>query len=104
MIHFQKHTAQMASKWGLSNDVMARYADLVSEIGELGKELVAGTNYGEKSFEPVESSENLAMEMGDIVFALTLLANALKLDMEECFAKTMKKCEIRMADKGHIGS
>ena len=97
MMHFQKHTAQMTSKWGLSNDVMARYADLVSEIGEIGKELVVSTNYGNK---PLKINEKLAMEVGDTIFALALLANALGLEMEECFAKTMEKCEERMAQKG----
>jgi len=101
MNNIQKHLSVMAEKWGLSKDIMIRYADLVSELGELGKELVVGTNYGEK---PLEASENLAEEIGDVFFTLLLLANALDLDIEECFAKTMEKCEKRMADKGHIGS
>ena len=101
MMEVQKHTAEMTAKWGLSNDAMARYADLVSEIGELGKELVVGTNYGKS---PLTSNKSLNMEMGDVIFSLALFANALGLDMEKCFAMTIEKCHRRMAEKGHIGS
>ncbi|MCL2576110.1 MAG: hypothetical protein FWE33_06725 [Defluviitaleaceae bacterium] len=97
----QKYTAEVAEKWGLNTDAITRYADLVSEIGELGAELVKGTSYGTK---PIEANDNLAMEMGDVIFVLALLANELDLNMKECFAKTMQKCEERMKQKGHIGS
>ena len=42
-----------------------RYIDLVSEIGELGKEIIKSTNYGKT---PHSSNESTAEEMGDCLF------------------------------------
>ena len=102
MNNLQKQTAQMVEKYGLlADNLMLRYADLVSEVGELGKELVMCVDYGRKDF---EASPNLAMELGDIMFCLAMIANSLDLDLEECFGKTMEKCRKRFEKQGHIGS
>ena len=102
MRDIQKRTAEMTEKYGLnSSDIMMRYADLVSEVGELGKELVLASDYGTKD---LQIGEDVAMELGDVVFCLALLANAMGLDLEECFAKTAEKCERRFDERGRIGS
>jgi len=97
----QQETARMSEIYGLHADAMTRFADLVSELGELGKELVKATNYGAHE---LKANDNIAMEMGDVIFCLSLLANELGLDMDECFAKMQEKCRQRFERQGHIAS
>ena len=97
----QAQVALMAEKYGLGADPMTRFADLTSEVGELGKELVKSSNYGKN--EPA-ANEKLAMEMGDVLFVLVLLANEMELDLDECFRAVREKCEERFEEKGSIGS
>ena len=68
--------SQLIEKYQIKCDYIHRYIDVVSEIGELGKELLNVTNYGKKTFQatpeveqehwselpfpsPVHESENL---------------------------------------------
>jgi len=101
MKDIQNATARMSEVYGLCADAMTRFADFVSEVGELGKELVRGTDYGASE---LVVNEKLAMEMGDVIFALALLANELGLDLDECFAMTKEKCRKRFEEHGSIGS
>jgi len=101
MNNIQSKALQMAKDYGLDADAMTRFADLVSELGELGKELVKSTSYGK---EPLKANDAIKMELGDVIFALALLANETGLDIEECFEKTYEKCRQRFETKGHIGS
>jgi len=101
MMDYQKIIGEMMKEYGGSVDIMARYADVVSELGELGKELLKGNNYGA---EPFTQTDNLAIEMGDVAAALALLANALNLNLDECFEAAMEKYRKRFAQTGQIGS
>jgi NTP pyrophosphatase (non-canonical NTP hydrolase) len=98
---YQKIAGEMSDKCGFERDPMIRYADVMSELGELGKELLLGNNYGTK---PMEPAENLAKELGDVVFALALLANSVGLDLDECFDVTMEKYNRRYENTGQTGS
>jgi len=101
MINSQQAATKLAQKCGLDAPIMARYADLVSEIGELGKELLVGSNYGASE---LKITENTAKEMGDVVFALVLLANSLDLDLEICLNMALEKYRNRFGQTGQIGS
>ena len=101
MIDYQKTTKEMMQKYGSSSDIMARYADVVSELGEFGKELLLGNNYGTA---PFKQTDNLALEMGDVIAALALLANVLDLNLDECFEAAMEKYRKRFEERGWIGS
>ena len=98
---YQKIAGEMSDICGFERDPMIRYADVMSEMGELGKELLLSSHYGAKPFQP---TDNLAKELGDVIFALSLLANALKLDLDECFEITMDKYNKRYKESGQIGS
>ena len=101
MNSIQQETAQMAKDYELCTDPMTRFADLVSEVGELGKELVKVSDYGKNA---VTANEKISMEMGDVMFVFALLANELGLDISACFDMTRKKCQERFEANGHIGS
>ena len=101
MDKIQRAAADLAQKYGLNAPAMARYTDLASEMGELGKELLLGSNYGA---DELKITDDTAKEMGDVLFSLAMLANSLDLDLEECFDKAIGKYQKRFGQTGQIGS
>jgi len=101
MNNYQKTAADLAREYSLDAPGIARYADLVSEVGELGKELLAGSKYGAQE---LQITDDTAKEMGDVLFSLAMLANSLDLDMEACFDAAIAKYRIRFEQTGQIGS
>ena len=101
MNKIQQAAADLAQEYSLDAPIMARYADIVSEMGELGKELLLGSNYGA---DELKITDGTAKELGDVLFSLAMLANSLDLDLEECFDKAMEKYKKRFEQTGQIGS
>ena len=81
--------------------IESRYIDLVSEIGELGKEILQSTNYGKNDFAPRAA---LQEEMGDCLFSLLALCEALHLDSGSALQSVLDKYRKRLLEKGHAGS
>lgn len=79
----------------------SRYLDLMSELGELGKEILLATNYGKTNFSP---SKNLSSEMGDCLFSLLALCDSLGLDAEAALEGALAKYRARFIQKGNVGS
>ena len=50
MENIQKFVAEFVEKAGVETSVEFRLLDLVSEMGELSKEVLKGTNYGKRVF------------------------------------------------------
>ncbi|MBR6504291.1 MAG: nucleotide pyrophosphohydrolase [Clostridia bacterium] len=92
---------KIVKRYNLEISPELRYVDLVSEIGELGKELLKSTDYGKEEFKKTENTES---EIGDIVFSLTCIANSLEIDIEQALIGVMKKYQSRFSEKGSIGS
>lgn len=82
-------------------NVQMRLLDIISEAGELSKEVVKACEYGEKSF---AVNENFELELGDVLYALLSLCNETGVNAEEVLGKVIKKYEKRFLDKGNIGS
>ena len=78
-----------------------RYIDLVSEVGELGKELLLETAYGRQ---PRRPSPGTAQEMGDCLFALLALCEELGIDAQAALTGALEKYRGRMARTGQVGS
>lgn len=72
-------------------------ARITEEVGELARELNAV--YGEKPKKPGEKESPIDEEIADIVFVLLALANSLDINMDEAFAKVMKKYRTRDANR-----
>ncbi len=85
----------------LNTSLEIRMMDLVSEIGEMAKEVLKGTNYGKK---PFRVNEDWSGEMGDVLFSLICLANTTDIDLEESINKALDKYEKRFSHKGSIGA
>lgn len=93
--------SEMVKRYGLETTPELRYIDLTTEVGELGKELLKGSDYGKKT---LEKTDNLESEMGDTFFSLTCIANSLNIDLQTALVNVMKKYQKRFNEKGSIGS
>lgn len=92
---------EMVKRYNLKTTPEVRFIDLSSEIGELGKEIIKGSDYGTKEY---RNTGELDSEMGDVFFSLTCIANQLGINLEEALLKVMRKYRRRFDEKGHIGS
>ena len=77
-----------------------RVLDLVSEVGEVAKDAAESTAYGSSPATlSVESDE-----IGDVLFSLLALSNALEIDAGEALDEALAKYENRMANRGDPSS
>ena len=93
--------SKMVKRYRLETTPELRYIDLTTEVGELGKELLKGSDYGKKK---LEKTDNLELEMGDVLFSFICIANSLNIDLEMTLVSAMKKYQKRFDKKGSIGS
>ena len=101
MKNTQKKIRDFNAKYDLGGSIETRFIDLSSEVGELGKEILEGTNYGEKEF---SRTDNLESEFGDVLFSLISAANCVGINLDVALEKVLNKYENRFNEKGHIGS
>ena len=97
----QKHVKDFISKYNLHSNETTRYMDLVSEVGELGKELIKSTNYGKSAF---TTNPSIANEIGDCIFSLLALCNTLDINAQEALNASLQKYEQRFNKTSNIGS
>lgn len=97
----QEAVAEFVRVHGLETDACVRFLDLVSELGELSKELLKASDYGKR---PLAATEAMKDELGDCVFSLLCLCGVLELDAEEALDGALAKYERRIARHGEAGS
>ena len=97
----QELVEEMIREYKLEMQPELRHIDLVSEVGELGKELLKSTEYGTKDF---LKTDNMELEVGDVLFLIISIANSLKINLEHALIRSINKYEKRFNQKGHIGS
>lgn len=87
-----------------ANDLHAppahRVLDLVSETGELAKDVNVATNYGETPGEATVNED----ELGDALFCLLALAGELDMDAGDALDAALSKYEGRIDESGTAGS
>ncbi len=88
--------------YGLYIEPEYRFMDLVSELGEVSKQIIAQTDYGDK--EKIEKTEYLEEELGDLYFSLIVLANSLNIDLDIALDNVMEKYKKRIEENGDPGS
>jgi NTP pyrophosphatase (non-canonical NTP hydrolase) len=100
-LSLQGSVAAFVDEYGLEAPVHARALDLASEVGELAKEILDGTNYGRA---PFEAPGGWTAELGDALFSLICLANSTGVDLEVALAGALEKYRERLALGGDAGS
>lgn len=97
----QKEVAYFVDNKELKTNVEVRLLDLVSEVGELSKEVLEGSDYGKKTF---NNTDEWISELGDVLFSLICIANRTGIDLERALKEVLKKYERRSNKKGEISS
>jgi NTP pyrophosphatase (non-canonical NTP hydrolase) len=72
-------------------------ARLTEEVGELARDY--NHKYGDKVKKPTEAPDDIADEMGDILFTLLCLANAEKVRLDDSIQGAFIKLKTRDADR-----
>ena len=101
MNNIQEKVNELIKRYNLESPVEIRFIDLVSEVGELGKEILKGNEYGKKDF---CNTENLESEIGDTFFSLICVANGLNINLQNALDNVLNKYENRFSNTGNIGS
>jgi NTP pyrophosphatase (non-canonical NTP hydrolase) len=96
----QQRVAAFVAEHGLETPPAYRLLDLVSEVGELGKEVTESTAYG-ASPGAVDVDHD---ELGDALFALLALAEELDVDAAAALGESLEKYERRLDERGTAGS
>ena len=96
MNEVQKKVQSFCKKNNLSSSVEHRVLDVVSELGELSKEILKASNYGKSSY---VANEKLKLEVGDVLFSLITVANSLDVNLDAALEAVLKKYEKRI-EKG----
>lgn len=81
--------------------VHARILDSQSEMGELAKEYLKNSDYGDGKF---VLTDDFLMEYGDVLYCLLSLANELGISAEDCLDMAIKKYQKRIDEKKTMGS
>ncbi len=76
---------------------LVNLARLTEEVGELAREL--NHHFGPKTKKADEPVGDIALELGDILFVLVVLANQLGIDLESALEQTLDKYRVRDADR-----
>lgn len=97
----QKKAAEFARVHGMNLDPQVRFLDLASEVGELSKELLKSSDYGRV---PPALTEEMEWELGDSVFSLLCLCEALSVDAQKALGAALAKYEKRYEETGQAGS
>ncbi|MBQ9791805.1 MAG: nucleotide pyrophosphohydrolase [Clostridia bacterium] len=79
----------------------ARVLDIVSEMGELSKEVLKNTKYVTADF---VVTEDFVMEYGDVLYSLLSLANEVGIDSVDALDKAIEKYKSRITQNGNMGS
>ena len=101
MKDIQETVDNYIKKYNLESSTEIRFIDLVSGVGELGKEILKGNDYGKKDY---CNTENLKSEFGDVLFSLICIANGVNVDLKQSLEEVLTKYEDRFSKKGNIGS
>ena len=106
MTNWQEQAAEFAQKHNLSHNVSVYMLDLVSEVGEVAKEILKATNYGANAapLTPDKIPNTFAGELGDVLYSLCSLATSAGINLDEAFTQTIQKYEKRQQASGTIGS
>jgi NTP pyrophosphatase (non-canonical NTP hydrolase) len=97
----QARARRFVAAHDLDAPVEARVLDLASEVGELAKDVLKGSDSGRAPFAPPEGWDG---ELADALFALLCLANSTGVDLDTALTAALAKYADRLAARGDAGS
>jgi NTP pyrophosphatase (non-canonical NTP hydrolase) len=76
---------------------LVNLARLTEEVGELAREM--NHSFGPKTKKADEPAGEIALELGDVLFVLVVLANQMEIDLDEAVRRTLEKYRVRDAGR-----
>lgn len=101
MNDLQNKVREFTKKYNLEHSAEISTLDLVTEIGEIAKEIIKSTDYGR---EKPKEREELKGEVGDAFYSLIVLANKHHINLKDALNTVLQKYEARLKDKGSAES
>lgn len=99
--NWQRRAAAFARHHNLLYDPTTHALDLVSEVGEVAKEVLLATDYGRRT---PQLRPELADELGDTLYSLLALAEACGVDADSALSAALEKYKRRLTEQGKAGS
>jgi NTP pyrophosphatase (non-canonical NTP hydrolase) len=78
-------------------DPLSQLAGIIEEVGEVSR--ILNHRYGDKPNKPTDEHNDLAEELGDILFSVICLANSEDIKLDEALRRSMAKLETRDKDR-----
>jgi NTP pyrophosphatase (non-canonical NTP hydrolase) len=97
----QKRAADFTDEFSLDLTIQSRLLDLNSEAGELAKEFLKATSYGQKEF---QTTPEWHKEIGDVYYSLLALAEKSGVDLDSALEDAMKRYADRVHEHGSAGN
>jgi NTP pyrophosphatase (non-canonical NTP hydrolase) len=97
----QIRATQFAQKHNLHHTAGVHMLDALNGPGEVAKAILPDTDYGRR---PLQVTPERSQELGDVLYALCLLASAVEVDLETVVTAAPGKDQERWQEKGHAGS
>jgi NTP pyrophosphatase (non-canonical NTP hydrolase) len=101
MKDLQKKVLDFVERHNLKHSPEVSVLDLVSEIGEVAKEILKSGDYGKN---PPATTAEMKAELGDALYSLITLANSLDIDLEEALNMVLEKYEKRIKKTDSSGN
>ncbi len=76
---------------------LANLARLIEEVGELAR--LMNHRFGPKTKKPGEADQELALELGDVLFVLLVIANEQGIDLGQALERTLEKYRARDSER-----
>ena len=96
----QEKVKLFCEKNHLNSSIEYRILDAMSELGEVAKEVLKSTDYGNR---PFQYNDKFKMELGDALYSIITVANTFDIDLEDALNSVLKKYKNRIK-KGSPGS
>jgi NTP pyrophosphatase (non-canonical NTP hydrolase) len=91
----QHRVTEFNEQFALDAPIEARLLDLASESGELAKEFLKSTSYGQK---PFHAAPEWQQEMGDVYYALLCIAEKSEIDLDAALDEAMDRYAARVRE------
>ena len=93
MKHIQEKVKIFCNQNKLNASVESRALDIMSEVGELSKEILLSSDYGNKK---IELNDKIRLELGDVLFSFVAMANSFDVDLYKCLNQVLEKYQERI--------
>ena len=101
MTDWQRQVSDFAHRRHLLHDPAVHALDVISEAGEVAKEVLLATDYGRRVCQP---RPELVDELGDLLYSVLALTEACGADAGEALGRALSKYDHRLAERGAVGS